>query len=77
MLRGLNIHLIRELLTNILKYAFPDGREGKISIALKSVGERRARLTVRDNGIGFDRRTGYRGIVGAWLKSGGSDNAIP
>ena len=55
--------LTSELLTNILKYAFTDGRrEGRISIALKSIGERRARLTVRDNGVGFDPQTMQQGM---------------
>lgn len=46
--------LTNEVLTNILKYAFPDGRAGHISIAFHHLGERRARLVVRDDGIGFD-----------------------
>jgi two-component system, sensor histidine kinase PdtaS len=54
--------LTSELLTNTLKYAFTDGREGRISIALKSIGERRARLTVRDNGVGFDPQTMQQGM---------------
>lgn len=54
--------LTSELLTNILKYAFTDGREGRISIALKPIGERRARLTVRDNGVGFDPQTMQQGM---------------
>jgi len=54
--------LVSELLTNILKYAFTDGREGKISIALKAIGERRARLTVRDNGVGFNPQTMQQGM---------------
>ena len=54
--------LVSELLTNILKYAFPDGRAGKISIALKSIGERRSRFTVHDNGIGFDPQAIKQGM---------------
>ena len=54
--------LTSELLTNILKYAFPDGREGRISIALKAGGEHRAWLTIRDNGIGFDPQTAQQGM---------------
>lgn len=46
--------LVSEVLTNALKYAFPDSGEGAISIVLKAVGERRAQLTVRDNGVGFN-----------------------
>lgn len=54
--------LTSEILTNIMKYAFPDGREGRISIALKSAGGRRARLTIKDNGIGFDPQTVQQGM---------------
>ncbi len=46
--------LLSELLTNALKYAFPDG-EGKILISLlPSGGPGRASLIVRDNGKGID-----------------------
>jgi two-component system, sensor histidine kinase PdtaS len=45
--------LVNELATNALKHAFPGGREGRISIGLKRVGELSARLSVEDDGIGF------------------------
>jgi two-component sensor histidine kinase/PAS domain-containing protein len=45
--------IITELLSNALKYAFTDGRTGEITIALKPVGNKRLRLTIRDNGIGL------------------------
>lgn len=54
--------LTNELLTNTLKYAFADGRIGMFSIALKAIGGRRARLTVKDNGIGFDSQTIKQGM---------------
>jgi two-component sensor histidine kinase len=54
--------LTSELVTNILKYAFPDGREGRISIVLKRIGERRARFSIRDNGVGFDPQTARQGM---------------
>ncbi len=44
--------LINELITNSLKYAFPDGREGKITVAMKRTGEN-FELTVSDNGTGM------------------------
>ncbi|WP_209404219.1 sensor histidine kinase [Pseudozobellia sp. WGM2] len=43
--------IVNELFTNSLKYAFPDGRKGKITISLKEVGSK-LRLDVIDNGIG-------------------------
>ncbi|PKA97232.1 two-component sensor histidine kinase [Flavobacteriaceae bacterium MAR_2009_75] len=43
--------IVNELFTNSLKYAFPDGRKGKITINLKEVGSK-LRLDVVDDGIG-------------------------
>jgi two-component sensor histidine kinase len=45
--------LLSELVTNALKYAFPDGREGEIRIVLKDAGRGRADMTVADNGVGL------------------------
>jgi len=53
--------LINELVSNVLKHAFPDGRSGEVWIELESRGPRQCVLTVRDNGVGmpegFDWRT--------------------
>ncbi len=47
--------IINELVSNSLKHAFPDGREGHVSVALdRHVGDR-IRLTVSDNGVGFSQ----------------------
>ena len=43
--------IVNELLTNALKYAFPEGEKGKINISLKQENERLF-LKVSDNGIG-------------------------
>jgi PAS domain S-box-containing protein len=45
--------IINELMTNSLKYAFVDGREGQISIKGQVSSEREIQLVYRDNGIGF------------------------
>ncbi len=45
--------IINELLSNSLKYAFPDGREGEVRIELREHLEGMARLVVADNGIGL------------------------
>jgi two-component sensor histidine kinase len=42
--------IVNELVTNSLKYAFPDNREGVIEVALKTDGE--VILTVSDDGVG-------------------------
>jgi two-component sensor histidine kinase len=44
--------ILNELLSNGLKYAFPDGRPGIILISLKQ-SEGCMRLTVEDNGVGL------------------------
>jgi two-component sensor histidine kinase len=45
--------IINELITNSLKYAFPDNREGEINISVKKLQEKHIELIVMDNGIGF------------------------
>ena len=45
--------IINELVSNSLKYAFPDGGTGQIHISLKAVGEDAFALVVSDNGIGL------------------------
>ncbi len=45
--------IINELLSNALKYAFPDGREGEVRIELREHLEGMARLVVADNGVGL------------------------
>lgn len=44
--------IICELVTNVLKYAFPDGRDGVAAVSARRCGER-VILTVADDGIGF------------------------
>lgn len=46
--------IVNELLTNALKYAFPDDCEGEIRVSLR-VQEGAAELEVDDNGIGIGR----------------------
>lgn len=45
--------IINELVSNSLKYAFPEGRTGEIHIGLHGQPEGMARLLVSDNGIGL------------------------
>lgn len=44
--------IVNELLTNTLKYAFPDGRNGKVQIKLEKRIDGILRLQVSDNGVG-------------------------
>jgi two-component sensor histidine kinase len=43
--------IINELIVNALKYAFPDGTNGRIWVSLERIGTK-LRLTVNDNGVG-------------------------
>jgi len=45
--------VLNELLSNCLKHAFPDGRQGEIRIELRKNGGRIDRLVVADNGVGL------------------------
>lgn len=46
--------ILNELVTNALKYAFPDQRTGRIAISLKSGKDRLPlRLTIEDDGVGL------------------------
>ncbi len=57
--------IINELLTNALKYAFPDGRVGEISVSLKAEAPDRAggipyALAIGDTGVGFPEGVDFR-----------------
>lgn len=45
--------ILNEAITNSLKYAFPDGRPGLITISLRFDPENNIRMTVADNGRGL------------------------
>jgi two-component sensor histidine kinase len=51
--------LINELLTNSIKYAFPDGREGNIIIKML-IKDGCYVLSVEDDGIGFPEEIDFR-----------------
>jgi two-component sensor histidine kinase len=52
--------ILNELLSNALKYAFPDGRAGEVHIALRQACPDTCVLTVRDTGIGFPEDIDFR-----------------
>jgi two-component sensor histidine kinase/PAS domain-containing protein len=45
--------IINELVSNALKHAFPDGREGRITVELKMTPEKLIALRVADDGVGI------------------------
>ncbi len=53
-----------EALTNALKHAFPEGREGRVRVVLRVVGGGLMRLCVEDDGVGLpaERRGGSLGL---------------
>ena len=44
--------IVNELLTNTIKYAFPDGRSGKVQITLAQAADGHLQMQVSDNGVG-------------------------
>ena len=62
--------IVNELLTNTLKYAFPDGRNGKVKIKLEKRPDGILQLQVSDNGVGksgVTHGTGFGGQLVALL----------
>lgn len=45
--------LLSELVTNALKYAFADGRAGRITVTIQDLNNGRCKLIVEDNGVGL------------------------
>jgi two-component sensor histidine kinase len=52
--------IINELISNSLKYAFPEDREGEIKVSLCRNDKGEVELTVRDNGIGIPEDVDFR-----------------
>ncbi|MGD9344604.1 MAG: PAS domain S-box protein [Candidatus Aminicenantes bacterium] len=52
--------IVNELVSNTLKHAFPEGRQGEVGISLFAGDDGRYRLTVRDDGTGFPKGIDFR-----------------
>jgi PAS domain S-box-containing protein len=52
--------IVNELLSNSLKYAFPEGRGGEIRVSLHTHGEDEIELIVSDNGAGMPEGLDFR-----------------
>lgn len=46
--------IVNELITNSLKYAFPDGRQGLVQLSLNADEHQNIELRIKDNGIGIN-----------------------
>jgi two-component sensor histidine kinase len=60
--------IINELVSNSLKHAFPDNREGKITVALCSAGKDKMELRISDNGIGLPEGLDFRNTKSLGLR---------
>jgi PAS domain S-box-containing protein len=52
--------ILNELVSNVLKHAFPDGRQGILEVRLRLDHRGHAQLQVRDNGVGFPPHIDFR-----------------
>ncbi len=52
--------IVNELVSNALKYAFPEGRKGEVTVALRIIDNDEIALSVGDNGIGIPPGLDYR-----------------
>ncbi len=60
--------MLNELVSNSLKYAFPDGRTGEIKIQLHADNERDLALIVSDNGVGFPKDLDWQNLKSLGLQ---------
>jgi two-component sensor histidine kinase len=54
--------ILNEVLSNAYKHAFPEGRFGIITVTLTKAGDDLGKLTIEDNGVGFDTSKPVKGI---------------
>ena len=52
--------IINELITNSLKYAFPENKKGEIKVSLHLINENMVELAVSDNGMGIPCNVDFR-----------------
>jgi two-component sensor histidine kinase len=66
--------ILNEAITNSIKYAFPDGRNGVISISLSNTSADQYLLSISDNGIGIPANFKKAGSLGMSLIRGLSED---
>ncbi len=52
--------ILNELISNSLKYAFPDGRRGEINVVISNLNNGYFELYISDNGIGFPDKINFK-----------------
>ena len=52
--------VIMELITNSIKYAFPEKKNGKVLLQMELINGNQYKLTISDNGIGFPKELDFR-----------------
>jgi two-component sensor histidine kinase len=52
--------IVNELVSNSIKHAFPESREGKIKVAIRMNDKDEVELTISDNGIGMPEGLDFR-----------------
>jgi len=60
--------IINELVSNVLKHAFPGGRTGHVVIDLAPVGPKEFTLTIQDDGVGLPKDYDWRTSTSLGLK---------
>jgi PAS domain S-box-containing protein len=60
--------ILNELITNCLKHAFPEGRNGIVRISLAAEGEGGFNLVVGDDGVGFPAGLDFRTVESLGLR---------
>jgi two-component sensor histidine kinase len=61
--------IVNEVISNAFKHAFPDGRDGKITVQLERTDDEHGRLTIEDNGVGYDADSPAKGIGRRLIKA--------
>jgi len=54
--------IINEVITNSLKHAFNETKQGKISIAMKKLHDKKHEIRIADNGSGYVKNMEYKGM---------------
>jgi PAS domain S-box-containing protein len=54
--------ILNELITNSIKYAFPEGSQGRIDLSLKTLKDSTHEIKVHDNGVGLSKYIDFENL---------------